>query len=469
MSGNHSSNSVSDDPMAELMEAWWQAEIGSRVVQQAPLGVPNVSTGPPASNPPQPTSQGGSSASGVSSVFQELPNEIKDLVLMAASNPHTPNMRFVLLRQAVIHETDACPRVAPNPGCMCYRKRPNYITFWPLRHRHLVEYPECAVLCNNRNFRRPRDVIAATHRKVRGMVQRERRLDRFPQKLGDWSLTQVVYEDRIPALEVGDPYDCNLDDLVFVHIPTFRGMGPYLYESHFNSHPQVTWDPLLGQLTSIAINILNWEAMGDDDAIQTVYDRMQIGHTWELEAQEGTQNILNGRMPAKWPPLRPPGSVTTGGEPQPVWHPETPQRRVRRPANIPDPMLTNLSDFFQPKWVQNMRILTDVFTSLQELYLVDLTGFNMLDDALREKMHRYLDTPAGDDECFWCHCSHPGKPRTWGGLEDVEFVEVRKCAAMEDLEISVTKFEEFRHYASHLWPRTDINKRPWTRPMPAFN
>ncbi|KAJ0168682.1 hypothetical protein CTA2_1952, partial [Colletotrichum tanaceti] len=285
---------MSDDPMAELMEAWWQAEIGSRAVQQAPPAVPNGSTGGPST----------STTSRVSSVFRQLPNEIRDMVLMAAANPQTPTMRFVLLRQAVVHETDACPRVAPNPGCMCYRNRPNYITFWPLRHRHLVEWPECAVLCNSGNYRRPRDVVAATHRQARDMVRRARRSDRFPQRPGDWSLTQVVYEDRVPALEVGDPYDCNADDLVFVHMPTFRGAGPYLFESQirFRPHPHVTWDPLLGQLTSIAVNMRNWEAVGDDDSVRLVLNRMRIGHTRELEAREGTRNMLHGRVPAEWPP-----------------------------------------------------------------------------------------------------------------------------------------------------------------------
>ncbi|KZL86335.1 hypothetical protein CI238_04760 [Colletotrichum incanum] len=177
-----------------------------------------------------------------------MPGEVQDMVHEAASNPETPTMRFVSLRQAVIHETGACPRIPPILGCLCYRARPNYITFWPPT-----------------NPIPTRDAVAAASRQGREIVRRGRLLDPPPQKQGDWSLTHIVYEDvyedRMPTQEVGDPYNCNLSDLVFVHMPTFYNTGQFLYTSQGNPHPQVTWDPLLEQLTSIAMTIVNWETL----------------------------------------------------------------------------------------------------------------------------------------------------------------------------------------------------------------
>ncbi|KDN65676.1 hypothetical protein CSUB01_09981 [Colletotrichum sublineola] len=151
-------------------------------------------------------------------LYQSLPNEIQELILKAASNPGTPTMRFVSLRQAVIHETDACRRIPPIPGCPCYRHRPNYITFWPLRRQFIMDSAEWRVLCRSTNSRPPRDVIAATNSQGRAVVQQRRRLDPFPQKQGDWSLTKVVLEEAMPAHEIGDPYNCNSGDLILVHI-----------------------------------------------------------------------------------------------------------------------------------------------------------------------------------------------------------------------------------------------------------
>ncbi|KAK1569952.1 uncharacterized protein LY79DRAFT_678697 [Colletotrichum navitas] len=350
-------------------------------------------------------------------------------------------MRFVSLRQAVlVHESDACERIPPIPGCLCYRERPNYITFWPLCRQFLMGSAEWRALCRTTNPRPPRDVIAATNRQGREVVRRNRRLDPFPQKQGDWSLTQVVPKEGMLAHELGDPYNCKLGDLIFVHIPTTYSTGPFLYAFNGAIHQQVTWDPLLEQLTSVAMNMVNWEQMSYDDGLKTIYRRMTLGHTWQLEAQQGTRNLLNGQMPNDWPP-----PAIAGGK---VWYPDIPQCHIRGPAHLPRP-LTIYSNR-QPDWVQNIRLLTDVFVALQELYLVDFDGFDTGDDALREKMHRYLDTPLDGSPCGRCERRHPGRPKTWGGLEEIEFAEVRLCqCAAPGLEIGLGAFDTHRFFAAH--------------------
>ncbi|KAK2016085.1 hypothetical protein LZ32DRAFT_104511 [Colletotrichum eremochloae] len=390
-------------------------------------------------------------------LYQSLPNEIQELILKAASNPGTPTMRFVSLRQAVIHETDACRRIPPIPGCLCYRHRPNYITFWPLRRQFIMDSAEWRVLCRSTNSRPPRDAIAATNSQGRAVVQRSRRLDPFPQKQGDWSLTKVVLEEAMPAHEIGDPYNCNSGDLILVHIPNTWSTGPFLYSSLGNPHRQVTWDPLLEQLTSVAMNIVNWDTLSYDGGLESIYRRMTLGHTWELEAQQGTRNLLHGQVPNVWPP-----PARVGGN---VWHPNTPQRHIRQPAHLPRCM-TFYSNR-QPDWVQNIRLLTDVFPALRELYLVNFDGFNTEDDTLREKMHNYLDTPHDGPPCGRCDRRHPGKPKTWAGLEEIEFAEVRLCAA-RGLEVDLGAFDTHRFFASHSWPSTDVHGNPWTRPLPQF-
>ncbi|EFQ25923.1 uncharacterized protein GLRG_01067 [Colletotrichum graminicola M1.001] len=205
------------------------------------------------------------------------------------------------------------------------------------------------------------------------------------------------------------------------------------------------------------MNMVNWEEMSYDNSLTMIYRRMTLAHTWQLEAQQGTRNLLNGQMPKDWPP-----PAVAGGK---VWYPDTPQRHIRSPAHLPGP-LTIYSNY-EPHWVQNIRLLTDVFPALQELYLVDLNGFDTGDDALREKMHRYLDTHHDGSPCGRCERRHPGRPKTWGGLEEIEFVEVRPCAASE-LEIGLGAFDTHRFFAHHSWPSTDVNGRMWKRPMPQF-
>ncbi|KAK2052102.1 hypothetical protein LY76DRAFT_354271 [Colletotrichum caudatum] len=421
------------------------------------LGVSSAQTGISNYEMAQSTSQGGNPWQDPGPLYQSLPAEVQDLIFEAASNPEAPTMRFVSLRQAVVHGSDACHRIPPIPGCLCYRDRPNYITFWPLRRQFLMGPGEWRTLCRTTNPRPPRDVVAATNRQGREVVRRSRRLDPFPQKQGDWSLTQVVLEEGMPAHEVGDPYNCNLSDLVFVHIPTADSTGPYLYAFQGAVHQQVTWDPLLGQLTAVAMNMANWEKMSYDIGLATIYHRMALGHTWQLEAQQGTRELLNGQMPNSWPPAE----IANGK----VWYPVTPQRHILGPAHLPRPM--TIYSNHQPDWVQNMRLLTDVFPALQELYLVDFDGFNKGDDALREKMHSYLDTPHDGSPCGRCDRRHPGRPKTWGGLEEIEFAEVRLCAA-PGLEISLGAFDTHRFFAGHSWPMRDVNGKTWRRPMPQF-
>ncbi|KZL86336.1 hypothetical protein CI238_04761 [Colletotrichum incanum] len=152
-----------------------------------------------------------------------------------------------------------------------------------------------------------------------------------------------------------------------------------------------------------------------------------------LEAHQGTRNLLNGQMPNNWPPP----AMINGN----LWYPSTPQRHTRGPAHLLAPM--TMYSIHQQDWVQTVRILTDVFSALREPYLVDFDGFNAGYDALRKKMHSYLDAPHDDSPRDRCERRHPGKPKSWGGLEETEIVKARFCAARE-LGIGSRAFDNHR-------------------------
>ncbi|KAK1992375.1 hypothetical protein LX36DRAFT_715401 [Colletotrichum falcatum] len=331
----------------------------------------------------QVTSQGWNLWVGPAPLFQALPTEVQDLMLEAASNPETPAMRFVSLRQAVVHESDACPRIPPIPGCPCYRDRPSYITFWPLQRHFLMGSAEWSVLCRTTNPRPPRDVIAATN-----------------------------HQGREGAV-----------------------------------HPQVTWDPLLEQLTSVAMN--NGKLASDELRQRPVEHLPTDGPRTHMAAggpTGDTETSSTARCPAPGTP--PAAGLVDGGS---VWHPCVPQRHIREPAHLPRP-LTYFSDHHRPEWLQNTRLLTDVFPALRELYLVDFDGFDAGDagdTALLDKMHGYLDAPYDGSPCGRCDLRHPGRPRTWrrargGGLAT------------------------HRYLAGHTWPSADANGHGLARRMPRF-
>ncbi|WYZ46699.1 hypothetical protein EsH8_IX_000924 [Colletotrichum jinshuiense] len=282
------------------------------------------------------------------------------------------------------------------------------------------------------------------------------------------SLEQAVRHnpDCIPATCQcrGDPYKCNLHDLIFVRIPTVSS-PTVLYNTPGAIHPLVIWDPLLENIKTIAMGMENWEQLGEDMNIENVYNSMDSHHAWKLIAERGFRSVIDNPFPDNWPPAE--------AHEQDPWHPNFPQRALRdefdQPGQQPgtaDPV--NLFVY----WSQNMRVLSDVFTGLEEFYLVDFEQLLLHDFAMSRKIYRYLETPCdSDDVCEVCRYSHPGRPKVWGsGLDELEFIEVRICAAKDPgpngLEIPTLVFQRQRWAIEHAWPEVDVNGKEWRRPAP---
>ncbi|TDZ54109.1 hypothetical protein CTRI78_v006547 [Colletotrichum trifolii] len=382
--------------------------------------------------------------------FQLLPGEVKDIVYKEAylEEENEPKMRFVDLHQTVRHVVGCDPASA---ACQCRAIRPNYLTFHPLLRSTLTDPGWTALrLSTNRSSRRR--ILSQVSGHSRDYVNTLDSLDPYTHTPGDWSLTKIAQHERTGDV-VGDPYLCKAEDLVCVRIPTTTDRIP-LYDDR-GVAPQVTFDPLLEQLTSIAVTFTNWEELSYDDGLEHVYDTMAHHHMWRLIQDHGVVPVLEGNMPANWPP--------PDVQQNPIWHPDSPQRVISGPAG-------NANPAFNPNWWrQNMRVVTDVFPSLAELWVLDLSFIDVM--ASVDPLHLWHYRNHEHDSaaiCEDCNHRHLGTPRTWGGIEEYEFMELRVCSP----EFSLAPFDRFSEFLfmrmnmMYAWPDSDVNDVRWARRLP---
>ncbi|KAF6793413.1 hypothetical protein CSOJ01_13930 [Colletotrichum sojae] len=394
--------------------------------------------------------------------FPSLPMELRNMIFDADVATEEPVMRFVALRQSVIH----VPGCTAHYHCACFVNRPNYITFHPLYRSDLVHLgtihgsENWVVLYRSTNRPSREQVSSYTNSERRGNAHHARGLNPFPQQQGDWSLTQIRQDQR-DANVVGEPQRCNPQDLVFVHVPTDRDPNP-LYTFGMN-HPFVAFDPMLQDLTVVAMYIENWEFLVHDRNVERAHDRMRRGRAWERVRDHGLANIIHHDSGAPWPP-----ADVAARDP---WIPHRPQRELL--GVQPPPAAHNVAALMggqipaqQIWWEQNVRLLTDVFTSLRHLWLVD---FDLFRDTPHHLLDRYRNTPCRtDDYCEECKYSHPGHPQVWGGLSEVEFIEVRVChEPWKELDYLMDMyFSGFSSVIRGSWPDRDANGNPMLRQPP---
>ncbi|KAF6823450.1 hypothetical protein CPLU01_11385 [Colletotrichum plurivorum] len=379
--------------------------------------------------------------------FSSLPMELRNMIFDADVATEEPVMRFVALRQSVIHVPGCIARY----HCACFVNRPNYITFHPLYRSDLIHLYnlqpglENWIVLSRSTDRPSREQVASyINTERRNNAQHARGLNTFPQQQGDWSLTQIRQDQRDSNI-VGEPQRCNPQDLVFVHVPSDRDPHP-LYTFGMN-HPFVAFDPMLQDLTVVAIYIENWERLVRDRNVERAHDRMRRGHAWERVRDHGLANIIHHDAGAPWPP-----AAVAAQDP---WIPQRPQRELR---DVQPPQFW---------WEQNVRLLTDVFTSLRHLWLVD---FDLFRDTPHHLLDHYRNTPCRtDDYCEECRYSHPGYPQVWGGLSEVEFIEVRVCyEPWKELDyLNEMYFSGLSSVIRSSWPDRDANGNPMLRHPPS--
>lgn len=290
--------------------------------------------------------------------FSALPAELRNIVWDADLETEEPVMRFVCLRQSVRH-FPGCTQLA---GCACFAQRPNYITFHPLLRSDLDilvglmmgEYWEAICRTTDRPSRA--QVASYVNHERRTAALSTRAQDPTPHRQGDWSLTQIPQDVRNADI-VGEPWRCNEQDLVFVRFPGDMDPRPmYTFNAH-TTDPFVAFDPVVEQLTTIAMYVNNWDANSGSRCVENAHNRMRRNRSWQRVQQRGLDAILNETTGAAGQPAWPPADVLAAATRYPI----RPQRELR-PTHVQGNM---------PPWDQNMRLFTDVFTGLRHLWLVD--------------------------------------------------------------------------------------------------
>ncbi|KAL0932764.1 uncharacterized protein CTRU02_211727 [Colletotrichum truncatum] len=195
-----------------------------------------------------------------------------------------------------------------------------------------------------------------------------------------------------------------------------------------------------------------------------IYTRMDLQHIWQLTEEQGLGNVLEGHFPSEWPPKEVRDSN--------IWVPNLPQRQLRQNPNavVPAGGGANQAAPVFDHWRQNMRVITDTFPALEEMYFVD---FDLLADHTDFRaLDRYRNTYCRDEDyCEECQYAHPGFPRVWGGLEEIEFIEVRVCACAEGAEPlypDLSHWDGVRWMIRQGWPARDVNGNAWIRHVPAL-
>ncbi|KAF9871770.1 hypothetical protein CkaCkLH20_10704 [Colletotrichum karsti] len=413
----------------------------------------NIPAGPPqGSRPTDNTSFPG---------FPDLSRELQDQIIQSASvdDVDKPVMRFVDLHEAVRHYP-GCLR----HQCQCCRTKPTYITFHPLVRRHIRYDLEFSVLSHATNSSSRETDMAHVNPRSRHLMQMYRRNDPFPHQQGDWRYTQISQDDRQnDRYIVGEPYRCEAHDLVFVRIPTQdaycpdgdsffpvrkeqAGNSPLLMPTVPLPTPIVP-DPLLEQMKAIAISLSNWNDLAYTHVLQNLNTEMKRHRAWRLLAEYGVDNVLDGNIPT----YAPSADQSEGDDAVP----DFPQRQLYLPYTQQE----------------NMHVLIDIFTGLEEVYFVDFSL--MREDIDHAAIERYKQTYCRKtDKCEECGYEHEGFPKVWGGLDEVEFMEVRLCALNQGPHAVYHDLSEWEGVKSTIrtsFPGrgdTDFIGNDWLRAMP---
>lgn len=359
-------------------------------------------------------------------------------------------MRFFRVRHAVVHKQrcEEKSKHSQNQMCKCYDEPPNNVTLWPLSRSILNGRldPQNWGLLTSRAFIDAALDCCPSYQDIEDPAQNEQ---------ADFSNTQCRFvKGRIPEVidTVGKPYILQAGDLSFVDFPTDQDKAPgaRLVPDKPGSMAVICLDDVFKGLKTIAMSVHNWQAMSSGTDIQILFNRMHMKMD-TFRAIEDTVGGLKEFLKDESQCSAITNSSYISGRSHTPEYPKEPQRLYRR---------------LQEKRYHPLRLLTCIFTSVDTIYFVDLTGPAISYSESNKKICNYVDT-AINCYCDTCGEKHEGKPKVWAGVEYLRFAELWSCKATElGLELMLTNQREAEDCFEKYWPQEDYHGEKWSRDIP---